>query len=412
MPWNLMICWVSASKDGSSLSSSSAIVPARNLLRVLICSTDNLLTAQPPNQARWRGYVRGLLGAASGDAGKRGNSGNYPSGPLLRVPCGAMKDWRYTQDVLAAGGSRRRAVNHPERPADPGLAVAHRGSDFAGRIVSADSAGVRIRDAFGRSRVFRYGVGAFEVAGEIVTLVRPRAAPGPARPALTASGSRAGPPGPAQAPGDPGRPSGGREQGAAHRRGGPPPRRADHGPSLRRRVAGRAAQGPGHPGVALDPQARRAGGPALEGGHLRRVRRLGTGCAVAADPGGRARLHRPRAGDGGCGRAAAGLPDRVAPQTGPASSPSSGGWMPPSTRTHSGHAMPLSTCSTWIHARSPSMPHEVVPCQRLAVSLPGASLRCCRRRSGSRKTRTRAMEVVELPRGPAPCRGPRGPRRP
>jgi len=109
-----------------------------------------------------------------------------------------MKDWRYTQDVLAAGGSRRRAVNHPERPADPGLAVAHRGSDFAGRIVSADSAGVRIRDAFGRSRVFRYGVGAFEVAGEIVTLVRPRAAPGPARPALTASGSRAGPQGPAQ----------------------------------------------------------------------------------------------------------------------------------------------------------------------------------------------------------------------
>ena len=110
-----------------------------------------------------------------------------------------MKDWRYSSDVLAGGRSRRRTVTHPQRAAEVGLAVAHRGSDFAGRIVSADAAGVTIRDAFGRNRVFRYSPGAFEVGGEIVTLVRPRSgAATREQAARTASGSTAGPRGPAQ----------------------------------------------------------------------------------------------------------------------------------------------------------------------------------------------------------------------
>ena len=100
-----------------------------------------------------------------------------------------MKDGRYPQDVLSASRSRRPRVAHREQLAEAGLPVAHRASDFAGRIVAADAGGVTIRDAFGRSRVFRYGLGAFEVGGEVVTLVRP-AAVEPVRPARTASGSR------------------------------------------------------------------------------------------------------------------------------------------------------------------------------------------------------------------------------
>lgn len=117
--------------------------------------------------------------------------------------------FRYDADVLAGGFSRRKTVVHPEQPADTGMAVAHRASDFAGRVVAADAAGVTIRDATGRVRVFRYAPGAFEVGGEVVTLVRPRSVhprgPTPGSrsggggvPAMTASGSRAGPHGPAQ----------------------------------------------------------------------------------------------------------------------------------------------------------------------------------------------------------------------
>lgn len=110
-----------------------------------------------------------------------------------------MKDWGYHDDVLARGTTRRRAVTHAEVPAQTGMAVAHRLSDFAGRIVTADASGVTIRDAFGRSRVFRYATGAFEVAGEIVTLVRPPTPGVDARaPSVTASGSVAGARGPAQ----------------------------------------------------------------------------------------------------------------------------------------------------------------------------------------------------------------------
>jgi hypothetical protein len=81
------------------------------------------------------------------------------------------------------GPNRYRKV-----PATPGLEVKPRGTDVAGVVVAHATGFVTIRDRSGRDHPVRMRDGAFDVGGEQVTLVAPRAT-GPKAPTRTASGS-------------------------------------------------------------------------------------------------------------------------------------------------------------------------------------------------------------------------------
>ncbi|MGI8666136.1 MAG: DUF3097 family protein [Jatrophihabitans sp.] len=102
----------------------------------------------------------------------------------------------YPDDVLAAGSHRRRTVR--EVPAEAGLVVETADGRFCGAVVGVGRsviAGeqrdvVTLADRFDRERVFALLPASFLLDGELVTLLRPAAAPvvaaGPGR---TASGS-------------------------------------------------------------------------------------------------------------------------------------------------------------------------------------------------------------------------------
>lgn len=80
----------------------------------------------------------------------------------------------------------------PEVPAGPDLVVEEAGTGFCGAVVGCEAGAVTLEDRFGRRRVFPLVPRGFLLEGRPVTLVRP-AAPAPARPSRTASGSVAVP---------------------------------------------------------------------------------------------------------------------------------------------------------------------------------------------------------------------------
>ncbi|HKN39851.1 MAG TPA: DUF3097 family protein [Acidimicrobiia bacterium] len=96
-------------------------------------------------------------------------------------------------------GPERLTARFPACEAAPGLAVAHRSSGFAGRLVALEGGDVVVAGQTGLVKRFRNAAGSFSVGGQAVHLVGP--APPPAAPALsggrvsatgrTASGSRA-----------------------------------------------------------------------------------------------------------------------------------------------------------------------------------------------------------------------------
>ncbi|HTZ45462.1 MAG TPA: DUF3097 domain-containing protein [Jatrophihabitans sp.] len=102
----------------------------------------------------------------------------------------------YSDDVLAQPVRRRRTVR--ELPAEPDLVVETADGKFCGAVVRLGRAviageqrdTVTLADRHDRERVFPLLPASFRYEGELVTLVRPAAAPRqPAKPGRTASGS-------------------------------------------------------------------------------------------------------------------------------------------------------------------------------------------------------------------------------
>jgi hypothetical protein len=117
------------------------------------------------------------------------------TGVVARLLSAHVHDY---SDVLARSARPRREV--PQVPADPDLVVETADGRFCGAVVGlgrAVDAGERrdtvtLEDRHGRRRVFPLLPAAFLLDGQVVTLVRPAAAPRtPAPPARTASGSYA-----------------------------------------------------------------------------------------------------------------------------------------------------------------------------------------------------------------------------
>lgn len=119
----------------------------------------------------------------------RGNPGQAQ--PISRV------DRVYSEDVLSAGGHRRRRSVR-EVAAEPDLVVETADGRFCGAVVGLGRtviAGeqrdtVTLADRFDKRRVFPLLPASFLLEGELVTLVRPAGpARGPVKPGRTASGS-------------------------------------------------------------------------------------------------------------------------------------------------------------------------------------------------------------------------------
>jgi hypothetical protein len=97
-------------------------------------------------------------------------------------------------------GPERVAARFPACPATPGLAVSHRASGFAGRVVALDGEDVVVAGQTGLEKRFRNAPGSFSVGGQAVHLIEPAPATGGdaalsggrvSRTGRTASGSRA-----------------------------------------------------------------------------------------------------------------------------------------------------------------------------------------------------------------------------
>jgi hypothetical protein len=90
-------------------------------------------------------------------------------------------------------GPDRLAKAFPPCEAAPGLAVSHRSSGFAGRVVALDGAHVVVAGQTGLQKRYKNTPGTFAVGGQAVTLVAPTAPAGPkvSTTRRTASGSRA-----------------------------------------------------------------------------------------------------------------------------------------------------------------------------------------------------------------------------
>lgn len=90
----------------------------------------------------------------------------------------------------------KKSAPVPEVPAVPDLVVEEVSSGFCGAVIrcekTAQGPTVTLEDRFGKHRVFPMEPRGFLLEGRVVTLVRP-SAPGPVRPARTASGSLAVP---------------------------------------------------------------------------------------------------------------------------------------------------------------------------------------------------------------------------
>ena len=90
-------------------------------------------------------------------------------------------------------GPERLAKAFPACEAVPGLAISHRSSGFAGRIVALDGNHVVVAGQTGLEKRYKNAPGTFAVGGQAVTLVAPTGPAGPKVSATrrTASGSRA-----------------------------------------------------------------------------------------------------------------------------------------------------------------------------------------------------------------------------
>ncbi|WP_344275460.1 DUF3097 domain-containing protein [Streptomyces hebeiensis] len=91
----------------------------------------------------------------------------------------------------------KKSAAAPEVPAEPDLVVEEVSTGFCGAVIrcekTAEGPTVTLEDRFGKHRVFPLVPRGFLLEGKVVTLVRPSAGAGPARPARTASGSLAVP---------------------------------------------------------------------------------------------------------------------------------------------------------------------------------------------------------------------------
>jgi hypothetical protein len=96
----------------------------------------------------------------------------------------------------------KKSAPAPEVPAEPDLVVEEATTGFCGAVVrvekTAEGLTVTLEDRFGKLRVFPLVPRGFLLDGRPVTLVRPRAAPAPRGPLLSASGSIAVPGAPAR----------------------------------------------------------------------------------------------------------------------------------------------------------------------------------------------------------------------
>ena len=90
-------------------------------------------------------------------------------------------------------GPAKLRATWPEVAGTAGVRARHRGSGFTGVVAHWERDGIVLRGASGLERIFVAAPGAFDVEGQAVTLVRPRARPEPTTPAVTASGSLAVP---------------------------------------------------------------------------------------------------------------------------------------------------------------------------------------------------------------------------
>ncbi|HYH52171.1 MAG TPA: DUF3097 family protein [Acidimicrobiia bacterium] len=90
-------------------------------------------------------------------------------------------------------GPERLSSAFPPCEATTGLAISHRSSGFAGRLVALDGNHVVVAGQTGLQKRFKNAPGSFAVGGQAVTLVAPKAPAGPKVSASrrTASGSRA-----------------------------------------------------------------------------------------------------------------------------------------------------------------------------------------------------------------------------
>jgi hypothetical protein len=95
----------------------------------------------------------------------------------------------YERDILTEFAEERKKPKFPSVTAAQGMVVEHRSSGFVGDIVKMTFQAVTLRDRKGMHRHFGWTDGGFRVDGKPVTLVRPKAAPVPAGPKITASGS-------------------------------------------------------------------------------------------------------------------------------------------------------------------------------------------------------------------------------
>lgn len=97
-----------------------------------------------------------------------------------------------TRDILDEFEQQRRPTVYPTVPAVQGLLVEDRASGFCGDVVHVDARSVTLRGRGDQRREFLLTPGGFLIEGAPVTLVRP-AAPAPAAPRRTNSGSVAAP---------------------------------------------------------------------------------------------------------------------------------------------------------------------------------------------------------------------------
>ena len=96
---------------------------------------------------------------------------------------------RYSHDVLSGDCRPRPRRRIPEVVAETGLVAEDAASGFCGAVVATGKTGVRLEDARGRVREFRWLPAGFLVDGVPTTLTRPVDAPVAIARARTASGS-------------------------------------------------------------------------------------------------------------------------------------------------------------------------------------------------------------------------------
>lgn len=94
----------------------------------------------------------------------------------------------YERDILDEFAESRRPTRYPEHEVTAGLVVRDRASGFTGRVVRWNVEAVTLQGSDHHLRHFTWKPGGFVVAGQMVTLVRPVAAP-TATQRVTASGS-------------------------------------------------------------------------------------------------------------------------------------------------------------------------------------------------------------------------------